>query len=273
MKETRLLMGMPVTVDVRDPRATQAEIDKIFDYFNYIDEKFSTYREASEIMKINRGELALEDASDDLLTIFALAEETKLLTDGYFDIKRISNENAKDLGKGWAGDFYDPSGIVKGWAIWQAAKILECDGFENFYVDAGGDVQVRGFPATSDMRHATWKIGIKNPFNQDEIVKALMLTDCGIATSGTYIRGDHLYNPRGERRKEKGERVPDIISLTVIGPNVYEADRFATAAFAMGKKGIEFIESLPGFEGYMIDTGGIATMTSGFEKYVDKEKE
>ena len=55
--------------------------------------------------------------------------------------------------------------------------------------------------------------------------------------------------------------------MTVIGPNVYEADRFATPAFAMGKKGIDFVENLPGLEGYMVDKDGIATMTSGFEKY------
>jgi thiamine biosynthesis lipoprotein len=51
---------------------------------------------------------------------------------------------------------------------------------------------------------------------------------------------------------------------------VYEADRFATAAFAMGKRGIYFIEQLPGFEGYMIDASARATFTSGFERYVLK---
>jgi thiamine biosynthesis lipoprotein len=49
---------------------------------------------------------------------------------------------------------------------------------------------------------------------------------------------------------------------------VYEADRFATAAFAMGKRGIQFIEKLVGFEGYMIDVEARATLTSGFERYV-----
>ena len=49
-----------------------------------------------------------------------------------------------------------------------------------------------------------------------------------------------------------------------------EADRFATAAFAMGKDGILFIENLPGFEGYAIDAKGIATMASGFPCIVRK---
>ncbi len=58
-----------------------------------------------------------------------------------------------------------------------------------------------------------------------------------------------------------------VASVTVIGPDVYEADRFATAAFAMGERGIRFLESLDGFEGYMIDNDGIATMTTGFVRY------
>ena len=106
-------------------------------------------------------------------------------------------------------------------------------------------------------------MGIRNPFNMAEIIKVLRVCNEGVATSGTYIRGLHIYNP-----KSQGELVTDIVSLTVIGPNIYEADRFATAAFAMGREGILFIERLRGFEGYMIDDTGEATLTSGFEEYV-----
>ncbi len=259
MKETRILMGMPVTVEIVgaavSSEATQSEVDKIFDYFTYIDEKFSTYKTTSEIMAINRGELALKDASEDMRTIFTLAEETKRATDGYFDIKKPDGS-------------FDPSGIVKGWAIWQAAKILDRDGFKNFYVDAGGDVEVRGLNGAGEK----WSIGIRNPFKQEEIVKTLRMGGAGIpgvgvATSGSYIRGDHIYNPKQEEGRKKKEE-SEIVSLTIIGPNVYEADRFATAAFAMGLAGIHFIEKLDGFEGYIIDKNGIATMTSGFEKYL-----
>ncbi len=65
----------------------------------------------------------------------------------------------------------------------------------------------------------------------------------------------------------KKDAVADIVSLTVIGPNIYEADRFATAAFAMGENGIFFIDNLPGFEGYVVNKNGIATMTQGFNQY------
>ena len=66
--------------------------------------------------------------------------------------------------------------------------------------------------------------------------------------------------------------VTDVVSLSVIGPNIYEADRFATAAFAMGQEGIRFIERLEGFEGYMIDRHGQATFTSGFTRYVYNDR-
>jgi thiamine biosynthesis lipoprotein len=239
-------MGMPVTVDIVDPSATMDLIDLVFDYFEYIDDKFSTYKEHSEISLINKQMLRLEDASDDMRTVFQLAEETRLRTDGFFDIQY----------KG----YYDPSGLVKGWAICNASKILSQKGFGNFYVDAGGDIQVMG----KNSEGQNWRVGIRNPFDNDEIVKILSVTNCGVATSGTYIRGQHIYNPKSEDPTPGSE----ILSLSVIGPDVFEADRFATAAFAMGYEGINFIERLQGFEGYMIDREKLATFTTGFERYV-----
>lgn len=247
MKTTRLLMGMPITVEIADPTADPAALEAVYDYFHYVDEKFSTYKDASEIMQINRRELEIADASADMQTIFALAEQTRQETYGYFDIRH--------KGK------IDPSGIVKGWAIYNAALLLADWGYTNYYVDAGGDIEVCGQNADGQ----NWRVGIRNPFAINEIVKVVALTNCGIATSGTSIRGQHIYNPQSDR-----ESIDDILSLTVIGPNVYEADRFATAAFAMGADGIRFIESLDGFEGYMIDAQGIATLTSGFARYVLK---
>src|SRR5579884_791763 len=241
MKQLQLLMGMPITVEIVDPGVTEAGIEQVFAYFRTVDETFSTYKEHSEISKINRGELAEAEYSEDMKTILTLSEQTRQETNGYFNIRH--------KGK------LDPSGIVKGWAILQAAKLLKDAGWRNFYIDAGGDIQMAGYKDGKP-----WRVGIRNPFNRDEIVKVLQLTDRGVATSGTAIRGQHIYNPHRPRTPLR-----DIMSLTVIGPDIYEADRFATAAFAMGKEGIFFIEQLPGFEGYMIDASACATFTTGFK--------
>jgi thiamine biosynthesis lipoprotein len=244
MKETRLLMGMPITVEIADQRVSADDLEAVYSYLVYVDEIFSTYKETSEISRLNRGELSTNEYSEDLRGVLALSEETRRATGGYFNI--------------WRGGVCDPSGLVKGWAVRNAARILDDRGFHTYYLDAGGDLQLAGMKDG-----APWRVGIRNPFNRAEHVKALSLTDHGVATSGTAIRGQHIYNPY-----QSGWQITEIVSMTVIGPDVYEADRFATAAFAMGRMGVAFIEGLEGFEGYMIDAHGIATYTSGFERYV-----
>jgi thiamine biosynthesis lipoprotein len=237
------MMGMPITIEIADAWASPAAFELAFDYFDYVDQTFSTYKSGSEISQINDRRRSLDQASPDMRAVLRLAEETRRETFGYFDIAR--------------GGRLDPSGIVKGWAIYRAAELLRENGFRNFYVDAGGDIQACGLNAKGQ----PWRVGIRSPFNHDEIVKVVAVSDLGVATSGTYARGQHIYNPLGAGLAE-------IVSLTVIGPNIYEADRFATAAFAMGRDGIAFIEWMQGFEGYLIDANGIATLTSGLERYV-----
>lgn len=244
---------MPVTVEIRDENFSAQEtaqaIEKIFNYFESVDQRFSTYKEQSEISKINRGEINPQNYSPEMAEVLKLCEQTKQETFGYFDIK---NPQGK----------IDPSGLVKGWAINNAAKLLYNLSFENFYIDAGGDIQVSVPKDSSEF----WKVGIRNPFNRDEIVKVIWLKNEAIATSGTYIRGQHIYNPISNQNLPDQE-ISEVLSLSVIGSNIYDADRYATAAFAMGLKGIEFIEKLNGFEAYQIDKNGNALMTANFQKY------
>jgi len=245
MKEARDIMGMPVSVEISDASASRESLEKTFDYFRYVDRVFSTYKKDSEISRINRKELQPSEYSTDMQLIFDLAEESKRLTEGYFDIRTPEG-------------IIDPSGIVKGWAINNAAELLRSLGHQNFYVEAGGDIQTSGKNADGK----EWRIGIRNPFNRQQIVKVVYPRGKGIATSGIAVRGSHIYDPHTERPVEVS-----MASLTVIGPNVYEADRFATAAFAMGENGVNFIEQLEEFEGYQIDGKGTAIMTHGFEQY------
>jgi thiamine biosynthesis lipoprotein len=247
MKQTRLLMGMPITVEIVGESSSPDLINQVFDYFQSIDDRFSVYKENSEISKINRGEIKPEDFSPDMQQIFKLSAETKLATNGYFEINRDG--------------LLDPSGLVKGWSIYQASKILTDNGAVNSYIEAGGDIQANGLNPSGN----PWIVGIRNPFNIKQLIKVINLTNQGIATSGTYFRGQHIYNP-----KKRGEKITEIVSLSVIGPNIYEADRFATAAFAMGKDGVHFIESLPDLEAYSVDSFGNATLTTGFNRYVKK---
>lgn len=243
MKKTRLIMGMPITIDIVGAKSSDELFSQVFDYFREVDRRFSPYKKSSELVKLNQG-LPKSKWSKSMREVLALCEETKRLSGGYFDTSH--------------GGKLDPSGLVKGWSINQAAKMIAKAKVKDFYVEAGGDIQVSGKSETD----SAWVVGIRNPFNIDEVVKVVKLTNQGMATSGIYIRGQHIYDPVG------GKPVEGIVSLSVIGPNIYEADRFATAAFAMGERGIDFIEELVGFEGYAINDRGIATLTNGFSKYL-----
>lgn len=237
-------MGMPVAISIAEEFAKGQDIAEIFAYFRHIDERFSTYKDSSEITKINLGLIDEAHYSQEMKEVFSLAAITKEETNGFFSIER----NMK----------IDPSGIVKGYAISKGADMLRQKGYKNFYVEIAGDIEVSGFNEKGEK----WRVGIQNPFNTKEIVKVVKLTDCGVATSGNYRRGKHIYDPK------TGELVDEIMSITVIAKNCFDADRFATAAFAMGEKGINFLEMREEAEGYMITKAKRGIFTTGFAKYL-----
>ena len=224
MRATRIIMGMPITVDVVDAPDGRI-LDDVFAYFEDVDRRFSTYRDDSEVAAINQGRLAASDYSDDMRK-----------PDGSLD----------------------PSGIVKGWAIRNAGRMVAATGARDYFIDAGGDIESSGVNASGK----PWSVGIRSPFDMAEIIKVVYPRGRGIATSGSYVRGQHIYTPQAP-----GRPIADIVSLTVIGADVLEADRFATAAFAMGGDGIAFIQQTPGIEGYVVRSDGRATLTSGFGAY------
>ena len=55
MKQIRLMMGMPILVEVVDAAATEADLEAVFAYFQYVDDTFSTYKDNSEIRRSTRG--------------------------------------------------------------------------------------------------------------------------------------------------------------------------------------------------------------------------
>ncbi len=245
IRRTWIQMGMPVTVCIQDEGSDEEDVAAVASWFEDVNQRFSPYLDTSEVSRLNAGAIRRHDVSRELEEILRLCEQTKTETDGAFDVVLDGR--------------IDPSGLVKGWAIERAGSLLRARGFRDFFVDAGGDVQANG--RNGDGR--PWRVGIRNPFQRDEVVKVLAISDRGVATSGTAVRGQHIYNPL-----QGGSLVSDVVSLTVVGPTVYEADRMATAAFAMGRDGLSFIAQRTNLEGYAITADGIAEYTSGFDRYV-----
>ena len=241
MEDRRAVMGMTARVAIVDGAARPEDLDAVFDFFSETDRRFSPFREDSELCRLNRGEAG--EPSGEMREILALSDKSREQTGGYFDIRRPDG-------------LLDTSGIVKGWAIRRGARILRGRGYRDFAVEIGGDIQTSG----KSRAGADWRVGIRSPFS-DAVVKILYPRGAGVATSGSYHQGRHIYDPHGGRPDE-------LVSLTVIGDDIMQADIRATAAFAMGRHGIHFIEHSEGFEGYAIDASGTATMTSGIARYL-----
>ena len=245
IQQSWLQMGMPITVRIDDDAADEADIAAVWEWFDQVDQRYSPYRETSELSRLNAGTLAPTEISPEFAQILLRCALTKAETGGWFDARRDGR--------------LDPSGLVKGWAIERASELLTARGHRNHFVDAGGDAQASGRRGDGQ----PWRVGIRNPFNHEEIVKVLVLSDRGVATSGTAARGQHIYNPWRSEPLES-----DLVSLTVVGPSIYDADRLATAAFAMGRDGLAFIAEQPDLAAYAISADGTAQFTSEFADYV-----
>ena len=69
VRRVEQIMGMPIVADVRD-EIGDATLDEVFAWFRFVDATFSTYKEDSEISRLNRGELALADAHRDVREVY-----------------------------------------------------------------------------------------------------------------------------------------------------------------------------------------------------------
>jgi thiamine biosynthesis lipoprotein len=235
------IMGMPILLDLRD-ELDSAVVESMWDVLRHVDATFSTYKDDSEISRLNRGELALEDAHADVREVLALCEELRVITGGYFDIRAA------------AADGVDPSGLVKGWSVDRAGEVLDDAGARNYSLNAGGDVRLRGRP----LPEQRWRVGIQHPEVRDKIAAVVEGNDLAIATSGAYARGQHVLDPHTGRPPQ------GVLSVTIAGPDLATADAYATAAFAMGEAGPEWTASLGLYEAMTILADGRVLSTPGF---------
>lgn len=239
-------MGTVVSIDVRDPDVAAAAVNDVIEYLRDVDRRFSTYRQDSEISRIGRGELNLDDATADVRWIMGLCDDLERLTDGYFDARRYRGDGLAD-----------PTGVVKGWAVEEASFRLIEAGARNFYLNAGGDAVVRGEPESGQ----AWRVGIAHPRRRDRLAAVLEIHDGAIATSGTYERGLHVIDPH------TGVPATELVSLTVVGPSLTYADAYATAAFAMGVPGVTWLARHEGYAAFAIAADDRTLATPGLAAY------
>jgi thiamine biosynthesis lipoprotein len=229
------VMGTAVSFDVRDNLPARDAIDAAVAWLHDVDAEFSTYRRDSAVSRFDRGELVRSSASRDLRWVIRRCEQLRQETGGYFDA--------------YATGFFDPSALVKGWAIQRAADGLRTAGVDRFCINAGGDVVVHG---------GGWRVGIRHPLEAHALAAVVEAQDLSVATSGLYERGEHIVTPASGR-------APDgVLSVTIAGPDLGIADAYATAALAMGADGPAWTLGLDGYEAMTILVDETVLATPGF---------
>jgi FAD:protein FMN transferase len=167
------------------------------------------------------------------------------------------------LHKGIGLDF---GGIAKGWAAHQAMERLQVEG--PALVDAAGDIAISG-PRSDG---GPWQIGIADPFHKGEEIEILFVNGCGVATSGKDRRRwhrdgalkHHIINPLTNQPAET-----DVLTVTVIAPNVMQAEAAAKAAFIQSSgPGLDWIEAHPEFAALFILDNGRTIYSEKMEEYL-----
>ncbi len=153
-------------------------------------------------------------------------------------------------------------GIAKGYIVDAGTAVLRRLGFENVYVEAGGDLMVSGHREED----IPWKIGIQSPREyRSNLMARINLSNRGMATSGDYqqyfsadMRFHHIIDPR------LGFSSPELASVTVLSENAMRSDALATAVMVMGvEMGLSLLGNLPGVEGYLVTKSLVEHRTAG----------
>ncbi|SHM86084.1 FAD:protein FMN transferase [Actinacidiphila paucisporea] len=232
-------MGTAFSFDVRGagPRVAAA-LEAAVAWLRHVDGIFSTYRPESQISRLSAGELALSACSPEVWEVLRLCEAAERRSGGWFSA-------------GYAGGF-DPTGLVKGWAVERAAAMLSSAGAEAVCVNGGGDVQVHGGP---------WRIGVTDPLRSGAVAAVVHAEgELAVATSGPAERGCHVVDPRTGLPPATA-----LASLTVVTRSLTDADAHATAGYAMGDRARAWLASLPGTRSLAIAPDGTSWTTGGPE--------
>jgi thiamine biosynthesis lipoprotein len=237
-------MGMPISVLARGAaaRAERAAlaVEAVFAELREVDDLFSTFRPDSWVSRLKRGEITLDVCRPEVIEVARRCLRARDLTDGLFDAVRGDGS-------------WDPAGLVKGWAAERAARHLTDVGELDWCLNAGGDVVLVSRSGQS------FGVGVQDPRDPARVIARVACANGAVATSGTAVRGSHLYDPRTGR-----EVSGPWLSVTVHGMSLETADVLATAAFVAGKNWADVVSRVLGYEGLAVAADGSLSSTPGW---------
>lgn len=241
------VMGMPISIDIRDAQAHQdpdrAEraLDASFSELRRADATFSLWRSDTPMARLSDGRARLADMPDDVVEVLRRCVHAAAATGGAFTARRLDGR-------------VDPTGLVKGWAVDRVGRILTEAGLRHWCINAAGDVLVHGQARPGE----GWTVGIVDPLQSGRLIDTVTLTVGALATSGSAERGGHIWD-RAHGRAARG-----VIAATVQARDIVRADVLATAAVVRGRDAVAWLETCAGVEGLVVHDDGSVAVTSGW---------
>jgi thiamine biosynthesis lipoprotein len=289
LSRSEAIMGTSCSVELwsEDRAKGEAAISSVFDDMRRIDRLMSTWKEDTEISKVNRE--AAKHPVQVSAELFGLLQESvrySELTHGAFDITYASVGYLYDFKKGvhpgqeaiaaalpginWrhmvldaakstvffqrAGMRIDLGGIAKGHAVDRGIELLQKQGITRAMVNSGGDTRIIG-----DRFGRPWVVGVRDPDHEGKTFLRLPLTDTAFSTSGDYER---YFDEDGKRfhhiiDPKTGDSARKCRSVTVISGTATRTDALTKSVFIMGPaEGIEFINTLPDVDAVAVGPDG-----------------
>jgi thiamine biosynthesis lipoprotein len=246
------IMGLPMSIHIRGPRArgeaVAEAVQSAFTDLRADDALFSTWLPDSPVSRIRDGRDRLVDAHPRIRHVAALCELAGHRTGGAFSAWLPGPDGRQR---------FDPTGLVKGWAVEQAFAGLLADlpslGPHDALICAGGDIAV----SCTRTDTPSWVVAVEDPRDPSRTLRTLQLRTGAVATSGTAARGPHIIDPA------TGVGASGLLSATVIGPNLTWADVYATAAFVKGAAALPWIATVPDHAGILLGTDGRVATVAG----------
>lgn len=294
------VMGTTVSVSIWGLERGEAQeaARAVFAEFRRLDELMSSWREGSDIARLN--EAAGGDPvelGDEVYALLERSVEASRATGGAFDVtvgafrglwrfdedleeivptdeeiearvSRVGYEGIELAGENTRARLAEEGmrvtlgGIAKGYGVDRAVDILRDRGASDFILQAGGDLYVSG-----ERGERAWRVGVRDPRGApDAMFAVLELGDAAFSTSGDYERGfvedgeryHHILNP------ETGRPARENRSVTVLAESALDADIWSTSLFVLGpEEGLEEVEEHRDIEAVFVDADNQVHVSSG----------
>ncbi len=156
----------------------------------------------------------------------------------------------------------DVGATAKGYAVDMAAAALTDAGYTGYLIDAGGNLYAAG-----KKPEGAFRVGVRNPSAEGNILIATPLTDEALVTAGSYLRYFTVNGVRYHHILSPGSGMPatDFLSVSVKHESSATADGYATALFAMGSEAARaFLVAHPTLEVFFVYADGSTFATDGF---------